>query len=383
MVRLIRNGVIDLIGAARPSIADPFLPLKVEEGRLEDIRECIGCNICVSGDWTMTPIRCTQNPSMGEEWRRGWHPERFRAAGSEAKVLVVGGGPAGLEAAMALGKRGYQVVLAEASRELGGRVLKEARLPGLAAWIRVADYRRGQLAKLPNVELALESEVTAEEVRGYGFDHVAVATGARWRADGVGRLHTRPPALDSVVETLTPDDLMTGRRPAGERIVLFDDDHYYLGGVLAELLAAEGKRVTLVTTAPRVSEWSVNTMEQARIHRRLVEAGVELATAQALVTVEGGAARVADVYTGRERELPLDGLVLVTARLPNDALALELGATAIGDAYAPGTIATAVWDGRRYAEELDGDPPGDAVPFHREVVQLAPIEAEALDGTVG
>jgi dimethylamine/trimethylamine dehydrogenase len=101
------------------------------------------------------------------------------------------------------------------------------------------------------------------------------------------------------------------------------------------------------------------------------------------VTVEGGAARVADVYTGRERELPLDGLVLVTARLPNDALALELGATAIGDAYAPGTIATAVWDGRRYAEELDGDPPGDAVPFHREVVQLAPIEAEALDGTVG
>ncbi len=378
MVRLIHDGVIDLVGAARPSIADPFLPVKIEEGRLEDIRECIGCNVCVTGDWTMTPIRCTQNPSMGEEWRRGWHPERFRAAGSDSKVLVVGAGPAGLEAAMALGKRGYEVVLAEASRELGGRVLREARLPGLAAWIRVADYRRGQLAKLPNVELALESEVTADEVRGYGFDHVAVATGARWRADGVGRWHTRPPALDPAVETLTPDDLMAGRRPAGETIVLFDDDHYYLGGVLAELLAAEGKRVTLVTPAPRVSEWSVNTMEHERIHRRLVEAGVELATAQTLLSVEGGTARVADVYTGRDRELELDGLVLVTARLPNDALALELGATAIGDAYAPGTIATAVWDGRRYAEELDGEPHGDAVPFRREVVQLAPAEVEAL-----
>jgi dimethylamine/trimethylamine dehydrogenase len=378
MVRLIRNGVVDLIGAARPSIADPFLPLKVEEGRLEDIRECIGCNICVAGDWTMTPIRCTQNPSMGEEWRRGWHPERFRAAGSDAKVLVVGAGPAGLEGAMALGKRGYEVVLAEASRELGGRVLKEARLPGLAAWIRVADYRRGQLAKLPNVELALESEVGAGEVRGYGFDHVAVATGARWRVDGVGRRHTRPPALDPALETLTPDDLMAGRLPAGERIVLFDDDHYYLGGVLAELLAKAGKRVTLVTPAPRVSEWSVNTMEQERIHRRLVEVGVELATAQTLVAVEGGSARVADVYTGRDRELPLDALVLVTARLPNDALALELDATAIGDAYAPGTIATAVWDGRRYAEELDGDPHGDAVPFRREVVQLVPVQVEAL-----
>jgi dimethylamine/trimethylamine dehydrogenase len=373
MVRLVRDGVVDLIGAARPSIADPFLPLKIEEGRLEDIRECIGCNVCVTGDWTMTPIRCTQNPSMGEEWRRGWHPERFRPAGSDSKVLVVGGGPAGLEAAMALGKRGYEVVLAEAGRELGGRVLHEARLPGLAAWIRVVDYRRAQLAKLPNVELALESEVTADEVRGYGFDHVAVATGARWRADGVGRWHTRPPGFDSSVETVTPDDLMAGRRPAGERIVLFDDDHYYLGGVLAELLAGEGKQVTLVTPAARVSEWSVNTMEQERIHRRLVEAGVELVTAQALAAVDGGAARIVDVYTGRDQELPLDGLVLVTARLPNDSLALELGATAIGDAYAPGTIATAVWDGRRFAEELDGDPPGDAVPYRREVVELSPL----------
>jgi dimethylamine/trimethylamine dehydrogenase len=311
---------------------------------------------------------------MGEEWRRGWHPERFRPAGSDSKVLVVGGGPAGLEAAMALGKRGYEVVLAEAGRELGGRVLREARLPGLAAWIRVVDYRRGQLAKLSNVELALESEVTADEVRGYGFDHVAVATGARWRTDGVGRWHTRPPALDPAVETLTPDDLMAGRRPAGDRILLFDDDHYYLGGVLAELLAAEGKYVTLVTSGPRVSEWTVNTMEHDQIHRRLVEAGIELATAQALVAVEGGAARLVEVYTGREREVPLDGLVLVTARLPNDSLALELGATPIGDAYAPGTIASAVWEGRRYAEELDGEPHGDRLPFRREVVQLAPLE---------
>ncbi len=117
-------------------------------------------------------------------------------------------------------------------------------------------------------------------------------------------------------------------------------------------------------------------MEQERIHRRLIEAGVELTTSHALVAVEGGEARLVDVYTGRERELPLDGLVLVTARLPNDALALELGATALGDAYAPGTIATAVWDGRRFAEELDGDPPGDAVPFRREVVELARLGEE-------
>ena len=370
MVRLVRSGVLDLIGAARPSIADPFLPRKVEEGRLDDIRECIGCNVCVTGDWTSTPIRCTQNPSMGEEWRRGWHPERFRPRGSDARVLVVGGGPAGLEAAMALGKRGYDVTLAEATRELGGRVLHEARLPGLAPWIRVVDYRRTQLAKLSNVEVALESAVTAEEVREYGFDHVAVATGARWRDDGVGRWHTHPPAFDDV-ELLTPDDLFAGRRPGGERVVLFDDDHYYLGGALAEVLAGDGCRVTLVTPAALVSAWTVNTMEQPRIHRRLVEAGVTLTTAHALTAVAGNEAQLRCTYTGRESTLPLDALVLVTARLPNDGLALELGAHAIGDALAPGTIATAVWDGRRYAEELDGVSHGDAVPFRREVVQLA------------
>ena len=129
----------------------------MEEGRYEDIRECIGCNICVSGDFTISPIRCTQNPSMGEEWRRGWHPERIRPSQSEARVLVVGAGPAGLEAAMMLGRRGYEVVLAEAGAELGGRVAREARLPGLAAWIRVLDYRKAQLERLGNVELAFNS----------------------------------------------------------------------------------------------------------------------------------------------------------------------------------------------------------------------------------
>ena len=105
MVSLVGGGVLDLIGAARPSIADPFLPKKIEEGRIEDIRECIGCNICVAGDFTQSPLRCTQNPTMAEEWRRGWHPERVAPKGSDGAVLVVGGGPAGLEAAYVLGKR--------------------------------------------------------------------------------------------------------------------------------------------------------------------------------------------------------------------------------------------------------------------------------------
>ena len=153
MVSQIKRGILDFIGAARPSIADPFLPKKIEEGRLEDIRECIGCNICVSGDFTITPLRCTQNPTMGEEWRKGWHPEIIPAHKSDDAVLVVGAGPAGLECARALGQRGYRVHLAEAGDELGGRVTLESKLPGLAEWARVRDHRIQQLGKLDNVEI--------------------------------------------------------------------------------------------------------------------------------------------------------------------------------------------------------------------------------------
>ena len=165
-------------------------------------------------------------------------------------MLVVGAGPAGLEAAQALGKRGADVVLVEASRELGGRVAKEARLPGLAAWRRVVDYRESQLAQLDNVEHFFQSAMTADEVLAYGFDHVGVATGSSWRADGVGRWHTLPiPTAGLAV--FTPDDLMAGARPPRGHVVVFDDDHYYMGGVVAELLRRDGYAVTLVTPDSR------------------------------------------------------------------------------------------------------------------------------------
>ena len=383
MVRMIKSGVLDMVGSARPSIADPFLPRKIEAGRWEDIRECIGCNVCVAGDHTISSIRCTQNPSMGEEWRRGWHPERIRPKETDSEVLVVGAGPAGLEAAMSLGRRGYRVVLAEAAKELGGRVAHEARLPGLASWIRVVDYRLAQLRRLSNVQIARGSVVTADEIASYDFDHVAIATGARWRADGVGRAALHPLPIELGIEVLTPDDLMGGFLPRGERVVVYDDDHYYLGGVLAELLAASGRQVTLATPATMVSAWTANTMEQPRIHRRLVDAGVELSLSQVLSGADASGVRLACSYTGRETALSADTLVLVTARLPQDRLVGELAALesgplvrAIGDAYAPGTIASAVWDGHRYAQELD-DPAAldrDRVPLRREVIALAEDE---------
>jgi dimethylamine/trimethylamine dehydrogenase len=267
MAAAVKNGIVDFVGAARPSIADPFLPNKIKEGRIEDIRECIGCNICASADVLGVPIRCTQNPTMGEEWRRGWHPERIGEddpgrSGKETKeILVVGGGPAGLESARTLGERGFRVVLVEARQEMGGRVALESKLPGLHEWRRVIDWRLTQIERLKNVSLYPGSRMTAEDVAETGVRDVVVATGARWRRDGVGRSVRRPAPGSELAHVYTPADLMRGVVPEG-RVLIYDDDHYYMGGVLAELLSRKGCQVSLVTPAPLVSYWSQYTLEQ-------------------------------------------------------------------------------------------------------------------------
>jgi dimethylamine/trimethylamine dehydrogenase len=245
----------------------------------------------------------------------------------------------------------------------------------------VVDYRLGQLDRLPNVEVYRESRMTADEVLGYGFQHVAVATGARWRDDGAGRWHTKGIPLSPTLPVFTPDDVMRGRLPQGGRVVLFDDDHYYIGGVIAEGLVQQGITVTLVTPSPTVSSWTAHTLELDRVQTRMRELDIDLRLSQTLVRTEGSAAVIACMHTGRETVVEADAVVLVTARLPHEELALDLrsreaewadaglvSVTAVGDALAPSTIAAAVWDGRRFAEDLGAPPLGDATPFRREVV---------------
>ncbi len=368
MLRLVRQGVVDLVGAARPSIADPFLPQKIAEGREEDIRECIGCNICYSGDQTGTPIRCTQNPTMGEEWRKGWHPERIPSKGSDSSVLIVGGGPAGLEAAVSLGKRGYPVTLAEARKQLGGRVALESALPGLAEYSRVRDWRMTQMSKLPNVEHYLDSLVDEEQVLEFEPDRVIIATGAKWRRDGTGRWLSEPvPGWDRPA-VVTPDDIMAGIIPTGP-VVVFDDDHYYMGGVIAERLRAAGLDVVLATPANEVATWTTHTDEQHRIQQRLLSVGISIETGVSLAKINDESVTLECIYTGWTHEVEAASVVMVTSRTPQDSLYYSLlgqfEIQRIGDCLAPGTIATSVYSGHRAAREMDSGSLPD-VPFKRE-----------------
>jgi dimethylamine/trimethylamine dehydrogenase len=387
MVSVIKRGVMDLIGAARPSIADPFLPNKIEQGRFDEIRECIGCNICVTGDNQCVPIRCTQNPTMGEEWRRGWHPERIDAAASQDTVLVVGAGPAGLELARALGQRGYEVALADANKRAGGRLLNDASLPGLSTWMRVADHRLQGLQKMPNVRLYLDSRLSAYEVLDFGFNRVFLATGSTWRGDGLGRQHRAPVVDAGLPGVFTPDDVFAGAT-LHSPVLIYDDDHYYMAGALAERLRKQGLEVQLVTPSVKVSEFTEMTMEQHRIQSGLIKMGVQIQTNTALAGVKANASglvvELAHTYSDARTHLECASLLMVTMRDPNDSLFTELNAQQdrwqakgvksiqlLGDAYAPGSVAAAVYAGHRAARELDAPMLAlDAVPFRREMIEV-------------
>ncbi|MFQ5609981.1 MAG: FAD-dependent oxidoreductase [Woeseiaceae bacterium] len=318
---------------------------------------------------------------MGEEWRRNWHPERIPPGDPEKKILIVGAGPAGLEAARALGQRGFAVTVAEASQELGGRVTKESTLPGLATWARVRDYRTNLIQTMGNVEVYRGSALSARDVIDFECDHAVIATGAQWTREILSNQGFPISGFEGAA-VFTPDDVLAGAGPESP-VLIYDFDHYYMGSCLAELLRQRGSEVTLVTPANAVSAWTFMSNELADIRVRMMDLDVTTVLEHYVTGFSNGSVELTSIYRdGDVSSISSASLIVVGVRTGNDRLFQELNSDPdrianagissvrnIGDCRAPGTIAHAVYSGHEYARIIDA---GDAIrPFAWERPSLS------------
>ena len=399
MLQVITSGQCDIIGAARPSIADPFLPRKIDEGRTEDIRECIGCNVCVSRwEAAIGPIFCTQNATSGEEYRRGWHPEQFtRAENADNDVLVVGAGPAGMECARVLGERGYRRVhLVDAGDDIGGHVRWTVTLPGLGKWARVIDYRKVQLNKLKNVQHIPRTHLSTEAILEYGAEYVIMATGSSWDTSGLEwPSHDLIPGADASAPNIaTPEQVVVEGKHVGDRVVVYDADGYYVAASMAELHARQGKQVTYITPYDGFAPYLRFTLEEHRQYRLLDGLGVEIIPAHVVVGATPENVSIGHAWSGKQRTLGADTLVLVTHKTSECSIYNELkqmpdaleragikGLFLVGDADTPGIIAQAIFSGHRLAREFDTPNPAEHEPYIRERRLIGGVEEDYVLGS--
>jgi dimethylamine/trimethylamine dehydrogenase len=245
---------------------------------------------------------------------------------------------------------------------LGGRVLRESALPGLQEYIRVRDYRAQQILQMPNVEVFYESHLSAEDVHAVEADHVVIATGARWRSERFnGSQYVSVAAQGTTPKILTADDIMEGITPDGPTLI-YDEDGYYLAGVIAEKVRIAGHRVIYATPADAVSQWAENTSERWRVRSHMMQLGIEIEVSKSLQSFDGSTAQIACTYSDQISNIGVQNLVMVTQRKPNDSLyhtlrqdaaTLSFTLTRIGDCDAPAIIAAAVYAGHTYARTLD------------------------------
>jgi dimethylamine/trimethylamine dehydrogenase len=248
-VKLRKEG-LDMVGLVRPSIADPHWPRKVREGRLDEIRECIGCNTCVAYLFKRTTgLNCIQNPAAGLEWL-GYDPEAEYPKVKEPKrILLVGGGPCGLEFARVAGARGHEVHLHDKMPMLGGQMRYiTSQILSRREWIKVVEWRERVIRKkYPNVKIYTNSEMTAEKIAKYGADVVVFATGTLWDKMGRNPVTKRPiPGWDKPF-VLTPEDIFIHGKKVGNKVLVIESCGSWIGPWLAVDLAFKGHEVYLQT----------------------------------------------------------------------------------------------------------------------------------------
>jgi len=343
--RLVAAGQIDVVGMTRALIADPELPRKARDGRLDDIRRCVGANEgCIDRIYQGKAVSCVQNPATGREGELG----ELRPAASGKRVVIVGGGVAGLEAARIAALRGCRVVLLEKAAALGGQVLLAARAPVRAEYAGIARFLAAQVEKL-GVEIRLGIEATAALVLAARPDAVVVATGSHAHIPLV-------PGIDGK-HVVTDRDVLSSEAKVGGNVVVIDDVHTEQALSTAELLLDAGKRVEVISPLFYVGQ-DVGVTSIAPLYTRLYTKGAVLTPCHELRAVEGSAVIVRNVFSGAERRIEsVDTVVLATGSRSTDALYLALKGQvpalyAAGDCVAPRGVHQAILDGTRAARAI-------------------------------
>ena len=347
---VVASGAADMVSIVRGQIADPYLARKAAEGRPEDVRPCISCNrMCWGRRYRDYWISCLVNPSAGREWE--WGGDRFERAAVPKRVLVVGGGPAGLEAARVAAERGHQVTLVEAGAQLGGQYRLAGLQPRRGQILDHLAWYEGQLAKL-QVKVELSSYLEADDVARYGPDAVVVATGSQ---PGAGFQRGLPSlaGFDHPGAVSAADVMARAARP-GKRVIVLDDEGNWKGCGTAWHLAEKGHEVTLIASADMIGAEIKRTSADVPMRRALKKLGVRMITESGVKAWHGDGATVVNFLDGSEQTLPADTLVLATTNVPERSLfdALAAGSTQvhlIGDAAAAREANVAIFEGRRLA----------------------------------
>ncbi len=358
--KILADGQADMVGMTRAQIADPELANKAKEGRLDDIRPCLACNQgCISRLYNQRGVTCMGNPAAGREQQLGLGT--LRPADKRKNVIVVGGGPAGMEAARIAALRGHKVRLYEAKEQLGGQVNILAKVPIRAEFADLTRWQAKQVEKL-GVEIHLHTRVSSADVKAMNADVVVVATGAMPQRTGFSEslpLQERIPGIDQE-NVRTTWDVLEGRVDVkGKNVLLIDNDAAHEAYTTADYMADGGAKVQIMTRLYHAGMDLAPVHDIILYYRRLLEKGVTFIPLHFVKQISGNRAILYNVYAPKQEKIVdnIDLFILAMGKDTNDAVYKELKGSVselyrIGDCVAPRRVQYAIFDGHMVGRKI-------------------------------